>query len=77
MATMALRVRPTSTNDESVSSQSAQRVMRGFYWGEACKLGLVVLMFTAALTAFGLRAGYLFAGYLITTLGYWLLLLKV
>lgn len=44
--------------------------------GEVAKFVFTILLFTTALVAFEVRAGYMLAGYLLTTIGYWLILLK-
>lgn len=68
---MALRTLRTR-----VDAQPGQ-VVAAFFVGEVVKFALTIVLFTTALVAFEVRFGFMLTGYLVTTLGYWLILLKV
>lgn len=68
MALRSLRTRATT---------QPGRVMAGFFVGEVVKFALTILLFTTALVAFAVRPGFMLTGYLVATLGYWLILLKI
>lgn len=55
---------------------NAPAIARGFYRGEALKIGVTVLLFVLALRARRLPAGPLFAGYVATFVAYWVALLR-
>ena len=54
----------------------AAAIARGFYRGEAMKIGVTVLLFVLALRGRRLAAGPLFAGYVATFVAYWVALLR-
>jgi ATP synthase protein I len=54
----------------------APAIARGFYRGEAMKIGVTVLLFVLALRGRQLAAGPLFAGYVATFVAYWVALLR-
>ena len=54
----------------------APAIARGFYRGEAIKIGVTVLLFVLALRGRQLAAGPLFAGYVATFVAYWVALLR-
>ena len=53
---------------------NAPAIARGFYRGEALKIGVTVLLFVLALRGRRLAAGPLFAGYVATFVAYWVAL---
>jgi ATP synthase protein I len=53
---------------------NAPAIARGFYRGEAVKIGVTVLLFVLALRGQRLAAGPLFAGYVATFVAYWVAL---
>jgi ATP synthase protein I len=55
---------------------NAQAIARGFYRGEAMKIGVTVLLFILALRGRTLAAGPLFAGYVATFVAYWVALVR-
>ena len=55
---------------------NAQAIARGFYRGEAMKIGVTVLLFVLALRARPLAPGPLFAGYVATFVAYWVALAR-
>jgi ATP synthase protein I len=55
---------------------NAPAIARGFYRGEALKIGVTVLLFVLALRGRRLAAGPLFAGYVATFVAYWVALLR-
>ncbi len=54
----------------------APAIARGFYRGEAMKIGVTVLLFVLALRGRRLAAGPLFSGYVATFVAYWVALLR-
>jgi ATP synthase protein I len=54
----------------------AAAIARGFYRGEAIKIGVTVLLFVLALRGRRLEAGPLFAGYVASFVAYWVALLR-
>lgn len=67
MARFALRAGPDS---------DARGALGALVIGEVVKFVFTILLFTAALVAFQVRPGYMLSGYLLATIGYWLILLK-
>lgn len=67
MARLALRFGPD--ND-------ARSALGALVFGEVVKFVFTILLFTAALVAFQVRPGFMLTGYLLATIGYWLILLK-
>src|SRR5262245_32575763 len=59
------------------SAKDAAAIARGFYRGEAMKIGVTVLLFVLALRGRRLSAGPLFAGYVASFVAYWVALLAV
>ena len=55
----------------------AQAIARGFYRGEALKIGVTVLLFVAALRARHFAPGPLLAGYVATFVAYWVALARM
>jgi ATP synthase protein I len=53
-----------------------KRIARGFYRGEAVKLGVTVLLFALALKYFAIAAAPFFAAYIATFLVYWIALVR-
>lgn len=53
-----------------------RRIARGFYRGEAAKLGVTVLLFVLALKVFEIAAAPFFAAYIATFLVYWIALAR-
>ncbi len=53
-----------------------RRILRGFYRGEAVKLGLTVLLFAVALRFFVIAPAPFFAAYVATFLVYWIALAR-
>jgi ATP synthase protein I len=53
---------------------NAAAIARGFYRGEAIKIGVTVLLFVLALRGRRLEAGPLFAGYVASFVAYWVAL---
>ena len=60
----------------SETSGDAAAIARGFYRGEAMKIGVTVLLFVLALRE-RLSAGPLFAGYVASFVAYWVALLAL
>lgn len=58
------------------AEEDPRRIMRGFYRGEAVKLGLTVLLFAVALKFFEIAVGPFFAAYIATFLVYWVALAR-
>ena len=55
---------------------NAQAIARGFYRGEALKIGVTVLLFVLALRGRRVAPGPLFAGYVATFVAYWVALAR-
>jgi ATP synthase protein I len=55
---------------------NAPAIARGFYRGEAMKIGVTVVLFILALRGRHLEAGPLFAGYVATFVAYWVALVR-
>ncbi len=53
-----------------------RRILRGFYRGEAVKLGVTVLLFAAALRFLEIAAAPFFAAYIATFIVYWVALAR-
>lgn len=53
-----------------------KRIARGFYRGEAVKLGVTVLLFALALKFFAIAAAPFFVAYIATFLVYWIALAR-
>ena len=58
------------------SAGDAPAIARGFYRGEAIKIGVTVLLFVLALRGRALAPGPLFAGYVATFVAYWVALVR-
>lgn len=56
---------------------NAQAIARGFYRGEALKIGVTVLLFVAALRGRHFTPGPLLAGYVATFVAYWVALARM
>jgi ATP synthase protein I len=54
----------------------APAIARGFYRGEAMKIGVTVLLFVLVLRGGRLAPGPLFAGYVATFVAYWVALVR-
>ena len=56
---------------------NARAIARGFYRGEALKIGVTVLLFVAALRGRHFAPGPLLAGYVATFVAYWVALARM